>query len=68
MYVIKITKEYRQMREQMTIVVNDEKRFKGVNWQIQKHTGLQIKVHTEKLFFLFLNQNTCCGYSKEPSQ
>ena len=20
-----------------------------------------------KLFFLFLNQNICCGYSKEPS-
>ena len=24
-------------------------------------------VHTGKLFFLFLNQNICCGYSKEPS-
>ena len=56
------------MREQMTIVVNDEKRFKGVNWQIWKHTDLQIRVHTEKLFILFLNQNICCGYSKEPSQ
>ena len=21
----------------------------------------------EKIFFLFLNQNICCGYSKEPS-
>ena len=27
-------------------------------------TGLQIRVRTEKLFFLFLNQNICCGYSK----
>ena len=23
---------------------------------------------TEKYFFLFLNQNICCGYSKEPSR
>ena len=31
-------------------------------------SGLQIRVHTGKLFFLILNQNICCGYSKEPSQ
>ena len=30
--------------------------------------GLQIRVCTGKLFFLLLNQNICCGYSKEPSQ
>ena len=24
-------------------------------------TGLQIRVRTRKLFFLFLNQNICCG-------
>ena len=30
--------------------------------------GLQIYVRNWKLFFLFLNQNICCGYSKEPSQ
>ena len=35
---------------------------------MQYCTGLQIRVHTGKLFFLFLNQNICCGYSKEPSQ
>ena len=29
--------------------------------------GLQIRVCNGKLFFLFLNQNICCGYSKEPS-
>ena len=23
---------------------------------------------TKKIIFLFLNQNICCGYSKEPSQ
>ena len=31
-------------------------------------TGPQIRVCNRKLFFLFLNQNICCGYSKEPSQ
>ena len=30
--------------------------------------GLQIRVHTGKLFFLFLNQNTCCGHSKQVAQ
>ena len=29
---------------------------------------LQIRVGTGALFFLFLNRNICCGYSKEPSQ
>ena len=30
--------------------------------------GLYLRVRTKKLLFLFLNQNICCGYSKEPSQ
>ena len=30
-------------------------------------SGLQIKVRIGKLFSLFLIQNICCGYSKEPS-
>ena len=30
-------------------------------------TGPKIWVRNEKLFFLFLKQNICCGYSKEPS-
>ena len=30
--------------------------------------GLQIRVCNRKLFFLFLNQNICCGCSKEPSR
>ena len=29
--------------------------------------GVQIRVHTGKLFFLFLNQNICCRYSKKLS-
>ena len=36
--------------------------------EIVTETGLQIRVCTGKLFFLSLNQNICCGYSKEPSQ
>ena len=35
---------------------------------LQSKPGLQIRVRTRKLFFLFLNQNICCGYSIEPSQ
>ena len=31
-------------------------------------TGLQIRVRIGKLFSLFLIQNICCRYSKEPSQ
>ena len=27
-----------------------------------------VKGAKENLIFLFLNQNICCGYSKEPSQ
>ena len=30
--------------------------------------GLQIRVHIGQLFSLFLLQNICCGYSKEPSR
>ena len=30
--------------------------------------GLQLRVRTRKIIFLFLNQNISCGYSKEPSQ
>ena len=29
--------------------------------------GPMKRVHSRNLFFLFLNQNICCGYSKEPS-
>ena len=31
-------------------------------------SGPQIRVCNGILVFLFLNQNICCGYSKEPSQ
>ena len=30
--------------------------------------GLWLRVSTRKIIFLFLNQNICCGYSKELSQ
>ena len=29
---------------------------------------LGIRVHTKKIFFLFLYQSLCCGYLKEPSE
>ena len=35
---------------------------------MKSETGLQIRVCIGKLFSLFLLQNICCGYSKEPSQ
>ena len=33
----------------------------------QQQSGHQIRVRNQKLFFLFLIQNLCCGCSKEPS-
>ena len=30
--------------------------------------GFQTRMHIQNIIFLFLNQNICCGYSKEPSQ
>ena len=30
--------------------------------------GFKLTVCNENLIFLFLKQNICCGYSKEPSQ
>ena len=35
---------------------------------VLEQAGLQIKMRIGKLFSLFLIQNICCGYSKEPSQ
>ena len=32
------------------------------------NSGLQIRVRIGELFSLFVIQNICCGYSKEPSQ
>ena len=40
----------------------------GGHVQIITHTGLQIRVRIWKLLSLFLIQNICCGYSKEPSR
>ena len=30
--------------------------------------GPKVKSAYQNFFFLFLNQNICCGYSKKPSQ
>ena len=35
--------------------------------KMQNFTGLEIRVCNQKLIFYILNQNICCGYSKEPS-
>ena len=34
----------------------------------RKVGGFLLRMPIEKIIFLFLNQNTCYGYSKEPSQ
>ena len=39
----------------------------GSNW-ISGLSRPLVKSAYQKIFFLFLNQNICCGYSKEPSQ
>ena len=39
----------------------------GLNCLSLHFPGPQIRVRNWKLFFLFLNQNICCGYSEEPS-
>ena len=33
-----------------------------------QHGKPLVKSAYQKIIFLFLNQNICCGYSKEPSQ
>ena len=45
--------------------------FKGgfrILKNLRTQSGLQIRVRIGKLFSLFLIQNICFGYSKEPSQ
>ena len=36
-------------------------------YSISRPLGTCMSVY-QKIIFLFLNQNICCGYSKEPSQ
>ena len=40
----------------------------GSNWGPYVQAGLKLRVCNENLIFLFLNQNICCGCSKEPPQ
>ena len=53
--------------------VTTRKRFQCRHWTDRyrvrrvSNPGPQLRVCNWKLFFLFLNQNICCGYSKEPS-
>ena len=46
----------------------DRRSHKIQNMQFHMYSGLQIRVCIGKLFTLFLMQNICCRYSKEPSQ
>ena len=41
--------------------------LKNLKYIFYKRTAPQIRMHIQKLIFLFHNQNVCCGYSKEPS-
>ena len=36
--------------------------------ELQQRLNTGHQVHTKEIIFLFLNQNICCVYSKEPSQ
>ena len=40
------------------------------NWWVGKNSQFyqDLGVYNRKILFLFLNQNICCGFSKEPSQ
>ena len=57
-------------QETLTLLhVNSKDAGQPAHLQSEQHpSGLQIRVHTRKLFFLFLNQNICCGCSKGPSR
>ena len=52
---------------QVTALLGPEDHLKSLWGVLKDVTGPQIRVCTRKLFILFLNQNICCGYSKEPS-
>ena len=53
----------------MTVKKNLVFAFKSIcAYQVEYGTRPLVRVRTKKLIFLLLNQNICCGYSKEPSQ
>ena len=45
-----------------------EETFMLYSWKKRASAGLWLRVCYENLILIFLNQNICCGYSKEPSQ
>ena len=51
-------------------MIKNYSHFLGEKGFIKSYTkpGLKLRLPNEKLFFFFLNQIICCGYSKEPSQ
>ena len=56
------------IKVEVCVLLKDKVIWKGVQtiWGRQE-SGPKIRVRNEKFLFLFLNQNICWGYSKEPS-
>ena len=46
----------------------DSMKYKGSCILGSAYIGPLVRVCTEKIIFLFPNQNICCWYSKEPFQ
>ena len=40
---------------------------KSIRVLVQVQASTDVRVHSQELFSLFLNKNTSCGFSKEPS-
>ena len=53
-----------EMNHNLGISTYDPLKYKMLNSILILSTGL-LRVCTKTLIFLFLNQNVCCGYSKE---
>ena len=63
LWVLKRSGSFKQMLKWMV-----KKNIHNLNRIILFIWNYDISVRTKMLIFLFLNQNICCGYSKEPSQ
>ena len=64
--LLRKAKDYAQFQDLRSYKICLENPNAGIIGKL--HSGPQIKVCNRKLFFLFLNQSICRGYSKEPSR
>ena len=64
MHVKTISVSVRGGRASLVMPIGDP--WDGVFNPLLTLTGLLLRVRNENLIYLFLNQNICCGYSKEP--